>query len=120
MKKMKKFGAILMAGALSLGVCAFTACGDKEEKANAYTIIVQDTSGNPIANYPINLCEYDANGALISCNTPIPTDANGKVVFNVEEKKYHVNDGLTTDNLILAGDYIIESYNTYTVVLKTK
>ena len=118
MKKMKKFGAILMAGALSLGVCAFAACGGdaSKEKADAYTLIVKDSEGNVMKDYHITICKV-VDGEKAACEVPQATDENGKVVFNVPEGTWAVSDANPNDNITLQGDYYLADYSTMNVIV---
>lgn len=145
MKKIKKLVALLAATILSLGVCVFAACGDKDNDNNndnntnvgdtntgdenvddRYVIYVKDTNGNPIANLNVSICGYNKETGEKDdvCKMPKPTDANGKVEFGGETAPEAVYVFNTDPNLI--GDYqaketyIFEDYGVYTVVLEKK
>ncbi|MBQ7924019.1 MAG: hypothetical protein IJ329_01785 [Clostridia bacterium] len=125
MRKMKKIGAILAAATLSLGVCAFAACGDNgnddSARTDAYTIIVTDANGNAISNLSIGICTYDeTTHAKGECLIPEKTDANGKVVFDAADEAV---EGVYTLNTDMLSDYqaqetyVFKDYGEYTVVL---
>ncbi len=117
MKMMKKLGALLLAGALTVGVGALTACGGDD--ATAYTLIVKDADGNAMKDYYITICEV-VNGEKTTCLPPQKTDANGKVVFEVAEGSYAVSDANTGDDLDLQTDYYLNEYGTTNVVIVTR
>ncbi len=126
MKKMKKLGVLFLAGALSMGVGALAACGDDDNATNAdngnganataYTLIVKDEDGNPMSDYYIGICIMK-DGKITNCLDPVKTDANGKVVFEVAEGTYHVNDGNPYDNYVLKEEYTLTDYGTTEVII---
>ena len=131
MKKMKKIGALLAAGILSLGVGAFAACGDDNDNdgsgaaKDAYTITVKDENGNAIQGIRIGVCTYDKTTQQKgTCLAPEATDANGKVVFdkndNVTEGVYALNTDLFSAQYETQETYVFEAYGEYTVVLIAK
>ncbi|MBE5745608.1 MAG: hypothetical protein E7355_05715 [Clostridiales bacterium] len=131
MKKMKKIGALLAAGILSLGVGAFAACGDDNNNddngaaKDAYTITVKDANGNAIEGIRIGVCTYDKTTQQKGmCLAPEATDANGKVVFdkndNVTEGVYALNTDLFSAQYETQETYVFEAYGEYTVILIEK
>ena len=122
MKKMKKFGAILAAGALSLGVCAFAACGGDNDDSNntptatEYTLVVKTANGQVMKNYEIMICIME-NGEKGACLPSKATDANGKVVFDAPAGTYGVSDADEGDNITLADSYTLTDYGTYEIIV---
>ncbi len=146
MKKIKKLAALLLVGALSLGIGAFAACGDDDTtttppadnsgntdnggndntdnggntddsaNANGYTLLVKDEEGNAMADYYITICIVE-NGEKTTCLEPKKTDANGEVVFEVTEGNYAVSDANAFDTLELAHDYYLTYYGSTLVVI---
>jgi len=131
MKKMKKIGALLAAGILSLGVGAFAACGDDNNNddngaaKDAYTITVKDANGNAIEGIRIGVGTYDKTTQQKGmCLAPDATDAIGKVVFdkndNVTEGVYALNTDLFSAQYETQETYVFEAYGEYTVILIEK
>ncbi len=120
MKNMKKLGTILMAGALSMGLFAFAACGDKEDdkggdNVTAYTVIVKDSEGNLIEGCSVGICVWDADlNDKTTCYQPKVSDANGKIIFDDrEEGSYVLSDGDPTDGYTVAEKtYFLTEYGT--------
>ncbi len=125
MKKMKKFGSILMAGVLSLGLCALAACGDddknddKGENATAYTVIVKDSEGNYVEGCKVGICVWDDEvNDKTTCYTPIASDANGKIVFEYPEGKYVLSDGDADDGYTVAEKtHFLTTHGTTTITV---
>lgn len=86
--------------------------------ATAYTVYVTDANGDPIQGVRIGICTYDeTTHEKGSCEQPIATDANGKVVFNNPEAVYIVNNETFIDEYVAQADCILKAYGEYTLVL---
>ena len=117
MKKLNKFIAFVATAVLCFAMFAFAGCG---EKATAYTICVQDESGNAVKNVQIGLCSYNEDTKEKgNCLNPVATDENGKAVVEVEEATYILNND-TLGSYKYKQDYIVKEYGEYTVIVVEK
>lgn len=86
--------------------------------ATAYTVYVTDANGNPIEGVRIGICSYNLETHTKgSCEQPIATDANGKVVFNNPEAVYIINNEIFIDEYTAQEDCVLTAYGEYTLVL---
>ena len=116
MKKMKRWIALIATAILCFATLAFTACGEKD--ATAYTVIVTNESGTALENVTVGICSYDeTTGQKGNCLAPIATDADGKVVFEVEEGTYIVTDDTLSGGYSCKEKYVLKAYGEYTIVV---
>ncbi len=59
-----------------------------EEVSGGYTVTVVDGENKPVANAILQLCKLGDDG---NCTPGNPTDAEGKVEFNLPEDEYKVS-----------------------------
>ena len=117
MKKLNRFIAFVAMAILCFAMFTFAGCN---EKATAYTILVQDESGKAVKNVQVGLCSYnEETKEKGSCLTPVATDDDGKAVVEVEEGVYILNND-TLGSYKYKEDYVVKAYGEYTVVVVAK
>lgn len=117
MKKLNKFIAFVATAILCFAMFSFVGCN---KKATAYTICVQDASGNAVKNVQVGLCSYnEETKEKGSCLEPVETDDDGKAVVEVEEGTYILNND-TLGSYKYKEDYVVKAYGEYTVVVVAK
>ncbi len=79
-------------------------------REDAYTLVVQDGNGNPVADYLIALCTVGEDGEKRVYDYPRKTDENGRAVFAFAKGAYYVYDVDATDHISLVGEYPVSEY----------
>ena len=85
------------------------------DKLPEYTVYVEDASGNPISGVGVQICSLSG-----ACQIPKMTDADGKIVSNLERDDYQAKIVSAPAAYNYTDAYYLLENNTVTIVLEAK